>query len=128
MKDFLDFIFGLFAGGGNKTPELNFDYLIANEWNQYTKATLVKTIKKLTKGSRRYKIGKTGDPERRVFGYKGQYKRMYVLFCTDIPHEASECEAYCIGKFIHESDNQRGGSAGANSSTHGIHYVYLVCK
>lgn len=92
------------------------------------KRRITKSVNLLIDGCKRFKIGKTGVPERRFANYGG-YDRMVLLCKSRCASVVETLEAYYNCKYRNhpKCDNIRGGSA-ADMSVGGKFFLYVVLR
>lgn len=128
----------LYAVFQKNNPEISFrneniftDCLVVDNNSEIPalKRLITRSINKIVKQCKSFKIGKTGCPDNRFANYK-DYDRM-ILLC-----QSSDCgiievlESYYNQKyFAHpKNDNQRIGSAGIMSNSDSLYFLYIVVR
>ncbi|MBR4678564.1 MAG: hypothetical protein IKO99_11245 [Bacteroidales bacterium] len=114
-----------------KSDKIFVDFLVENPQQDYRtlKGMMTRRVKKIIDGKRRFKIGKTGDPEGRLTKYS-DYRAMYLLCRSSDAGTIEVLENYLNNKFyaFENCDNQKGGSAGMMTNKHGEYFLYLVTE
>lgn len=114
-----------------KSDKIFVDFLVEDHNQEYRtlKSMMTRRIKKIIDGKRRFKIGKTGDPEGRLTKYSN-YSAMYLLCRSSDAGTIEVLENYLNNKFcvMKNCDNQKGGSAGLMTNKHSEYFLYLVIQ
>ncbi|OFX37786.1 MAG: hypothetical protein A2X08_02965 [Bacteroidetes bacterium GWA2_32_17] len=106
---------------------LNKHYEKTNE--PTLKANITKSINKITKQYKGFKIGKTGNPPVINMNHK-EYSEMFLLCESKNPEFIYTLESIYNKKFIEhkKNDNKKEGSAGICKSVDGKFYLYIVVR
>lgn len=77
-----------------------------------------------------FKIGKTGNPNRRIKEHSINYDKIFLLCKSKYPEYIVELESYYNYKYFdhYKNENKIKGSSGANSSVDGFYYLYVAVK
>lgn len=114
-----------------ESDKIFVNYLVedANQDYSVLKGMMTRRINKIIDGSRRFKIGKTGDPEGRFTKYS-DYAAMYLLCSSSDAGTIEVLENYLNDKYCgyDNCDNVKGGSAGMMTNRHNQYFLYLVVE
>lgn len=77
-----------------------------------------------------FKIGKTGNPNRRAKEHSVNFDKVFLLCKSKYPEHIVELESYYNEKYFDHPNNENKvkGSSGANSSVDGFYYLYVAVK
>ena len=103
---------------------IQLEWNIWTDWPSRAQSSFRRRISACTRGGQSFKIGITGDPERRKAGYDGMYDRMIVLYETTSERNARDFERRLIDDYGDRSDNERRGGGGNVSGP--PFYLYVV--
>ncbi len=93
------------------------------------KGRITRNINKIiTSDCRAFKIGKTGNPNKRYDNHCVNYHSMFLLCESRYPDVIEHLEEYFIDKYFEhpKNENKKGGSAGITKSVDGKHYLYIA--
>jgi hypothetical protein len=108
-------------------------------FQHYKKTQLKNTKQKITKvlnsviipEFKYFKIGKTGNPNRRAKEHKVNFDKVFLLCKSKYPEHIVELEKYYIEKYYDHSNNKNKikGSTGANvRQADDFYYLYVAVK
>ena len=109
--------------------DIVIDYVKLFAPNEVTKAKrhTTKTINRLLKGVKSFKVGKTGAPKERNSAHT-KFKTMYLLVESTDKEFINGLEAIYNEKYISNSKNEncKIGSAGEMTDKTGRYYLYFI--
>ena len=109
------------------------DFLIDQDNDELTdtvlKRKITRSINRLIKETKGFKIGKSGNPKARTSNHK-KYDKMFLLCASSDKKLINTLESHYNTKYIKDkkNDNKKEGSAGVAVAVNGKYYLYLVTR
>jgi len=133
-------VLGLLFKNAFKDPELKnikpnniFEDFIFQHFKKskigLTKTKITKVLNKaIIPEFNAFKIGKTGNPNRRTKEHSVNFDKVFLLCKSKYPEHIVELETYYNDKYFDHTKNENKikGSSGANSSIDGFYYLYVA--
>ncbi|RNC84412.1 MAG: hypothetical protein ED557_05350 [Balneola sp.] len=117
----------------HKHPPINHDFLINQDQEEFgfsvLKGKITRAINSIKKESKKFKIGKTGHPGKRMGSHSG-FDEMFLLCSSSDEELINELESYYTAKYIDDpkNENEKVGSAGDAKTKDGQYYLYVIVQ